>query len=140
MARPVIFCCVIAAVFTLPIVAQDSRFPDLSGFTESPTEHEIIALGAPLVAHSIQGTITFKNHPGEPLPDVLIEVIGPGSGKQIRHTTSEENGKFRIGHTPQGTYRFKTTRAGFGSVVGTIVVSRGAERAARIEIAVPIGN
>ena len=131
---------VLALIFAAGTMTQDPKFPDLSGFTKSSTEHEIVVLERPFVIRSVRGTIGFQNHPGEPLPDVLFEMIGPGNAKEIRHGTSDGDGKFKIAHVPQGSYRFKATRSGFSSVVGIVVVSKKAEEAAKVHIDMPIGN
>jgi len=68
-----------------------------------------------------------------------VEILGPREVKTIRHATTGEKGRFKIGEVPEGVYRFKTTRNGFSSVVGTIVVSRKAKRSARITLNVPLG-
>lgn len=120
--------------------AQNSQFPDLSHFTKSGTENLIIVADHTFSVRSVVGVISFANHPGEPLPNVLFEILGPGSLERIRHATSDQNGKFRMGHVPQGTYRFKATRTGFSSVVGRVEVSRKADKAAGILIDMPVGN
>jgi len=121
-------------------MAQESKFPDLSGFTKSATEHEIVVIEQPFVVRSVRGLIGFKNHPGEPLPEVLFEMIGPDNSREVRHGTSDRNGNFKIGHVPQGSYKFKATRSGFSSVVGTVQVSKTADRVNQIRIDMSIGN
>jgi hypothetical protein len=94
----------------------------------------------PFTVREVRGTVTFKGHPGEPLSDVLFEIIGPGQTKVLRHAMSDRKGRFDISHVANDTYRFKATRDGFSSVVGTIAVSRKAEREDQIRIEAAIGN
>jgi|SRR5208283_1759996 len=118
---------------------QESRFPDLSDFTRSSTEHQIVVLERSFLVRSVEGVISFQNEPGERLGDVLFEIEGPGTLRIIRRATTDKDGKFKIRRVPEGTYRFKTTRDGFNSTVGTIVVSRKAQKDDRIRIEVAVG-
>ena len=120
-------------------VGQESRFPDLSDFARSSTEHQIVVMEKPFLVRSVEGVIGFQNKPGERLGDVLFEIEGPGALKIIRRATTDKDGRFKISRVPQGTYRFKTTRDGFNSTVGTVVVSRKAQRDDRIRIEVAVG-
>ena len=130
---------VVALVVAATSTAQDSKFPDLSGFTESPTEHLIVTVDRPFSVRSVRGSTTFQST-GEPLPSVLFEIMGPGEARTVRRAVSGDNGKFKIAHVPEGSYRFKTTLNGFSSVVGVLVVSKHAPPDSRIHIEVPIGN
>ncbi len=135
-----LICSVLILVLAAETTAQESKLPDLTGFTKSPTEHQVVVIEQPFTVRSVRGVISFKNHAGEPLPRVLFEMIGPGDSKKIRRDTSSEDGNFKIVGVPQGSYRFKTTRDGFGSVFGTVVVSKRADKTALIHIDVPVGN
>ena len=48
-------------------------------------------------------------------------------------------GRFAISHVPEGTYTFKATKDGFQSVVGTLIVSKKADRQKTIRIEMTIG-
>ena len=120
--------------------AGQSGFPNLSDFTKSPTEHEIVIVDQPFRVRTVEGTVDFKNEPGEHLPSVLFEIEGPGTGRTIRRATTDKDGRFKIKHVPEGTYKFKTTRDGFNSAVGTIIVSKKALKGDDIRIAVAVGT
>jgi hypothetical protein len=77
--------------------------------------------------------------PDESLPDVLFEIEGPGGERKIRHATGDKKGRFKIGHVPPGIYKFKATRNGYQSVMGTIEVSAKAPEGARIVIPMNVG-
>ncbi|HKW18411.1 MAG TPA: carboxypeptidase-like regulatory domain-containing protein [Terriglobales bacterium] len=119
--------------------AQKCVVPDLAGFTQSPTEHAINVIDKPFVVRSISGVIEFANGPLEPLPNVLVEVRGPGTDKKIQRTTTNNKGRFKIAHLPTGTFTFKTTLNGYASSVGTIIVSNKAHNSS-IRIEMSIGN
>jgi Carboxypeptidase regulatory-like domain len=89
---------------------------------------------------SVGGLIEFKNGPLEPLANVLFEIQGPGTEKQLRRATTDEHGRFKIGQVPIGAYKFKATLNGYQSSVGTIVVSKKADKAAAIRLEMRIGN
>ncbi len=74
----------------------------------------------------MQGVVSRKEGYHEPLPNVLFEIQGPSTGKKIRRATTDEHGRFKIGHVPAGTYKFKATLNGFQSVMGTITISKKA--------------
>lgn len=48
-------------------VGQESRFPDLSDFARSSTEHQIVVVERPLLVRSVEGVISFQNKHGERL-------------------------------------------------------------------------
>jgi hypothetical protein len=121
----------------VPSTAQDKA--TVGDFTKSPTEHIIVQLEQPFVVRSVKGFIHRKQGDQEPLPDVLIEIQGPGNDRKIRRATTDEHGRFRIGHVAGETYKFKTTLNGFQSVMGTITVSKKATKQDEIKIEVPVG-
>jgi len=110
-------------------------------FTRSPTEHIIVQLERPLVVRSVRGTVSWKDSGGVAggIPRALFEIQGPGANKQIRRAMTDQDGHFRIRHVPLGTYRFKATFHGFQSVMGEIIVRKGAPRASDIQIGMPPG-
>jgi len=110
-------------LLTEQIWAEESTFPDLSGFTQSTTEHILNRIDSPFQVRAVEGIIEIEGN-SEPLPSVILEIKGPGSERTIRRTQSDRHGRFKIRHVPRGTYRFKATLNGFQSVIGTIVVSK----------------
>jgi hypothetical protein len=124
--------------------AQDTgKFTEgpLAGFSKSPTEHIINQIDEPFVVRSVAGVICFERSDNtcDPLRGVLLEIRGPDDSPTIRHTSSDDQGNFRIRHVPVGAYKFKTTLNGFKSTVGTIVVSKKGKRD-KIRLEVLIGN
>jgi hypothetical protein len=139
MKLPWLSLVVTLAIGTALCVGQESKFPDLSDFTKSPTEHIILVVEKPFHVRFVEGVIDLQNYPSEPLGNVLFEIEGPGTLRTIRRSTTDMDGRFVIRHVPEGTYRFKTTRDGFKSVIGTIVVSKKAQKDGRIRITVEVG-
>jgi hypothetical protein len=117
------------------LVAQEKA--TVRDFAKSPTEHIINRVDEPFVVHFVTGTISCQK--GEALPNVLFEIQGPGIDLKIRRGTTDANGRFKIGDLPAGSYKFKATRNGFQSVMGTITVSKKAPKAGEIKITMPIG-
>lgn len=128
--------CVI--VMSMLTAAQEKS--TVGDFTKSPTEHIINQIEQPFVVRSVQGTVSRQTGgPVEPLANVLFEIEGPGTDRKIRHAKTDENGRFKMGHVPVGTYKFKATLNGFQSVMGTITVSKEAPKTDKIKIAMAIG-
>jgi hypothetical protein len=105
--------------------AQDSisdlkGFPDLKGFTLSPTEHEIIVERTPLAVRTVHGQIHLKNGswPSGEYPIALIELRGMDG--RIRSTRSKSSGHFEFKRLPDGVYVYKATLNCFKSVIGTL--------------------
>lgn len=128
------------AVATTAGVAQKYSVADFADFTKSPTEHALNVVEQPFTVRSVSGLIEFKNGPLEPLANVLLEIQGPGTDKRLRRATTDEHGRFKIGRAPLGTYKFKATLNGYQSSVGTIIVSKAADKATSIRIEMLIGN
>jgi hypothetical protein len=109
-------------------------------FTKSPNEHIINQIEHPFVVRSVQGTVSRQaGGPTEPLANVLFEIEGPDTDRKLRHATTDENGRFKMGHVPAGTHKFKATLNGFQSVMGTITVSKEAPKTDKIKITMVIG-
>jgi len=117
--------------------AQD-RNP-VEGFTRSPTEHIINEVDQPFVVQQVKGIVTCPPRSGDPLPNALFEIRGPGDNRTIRHAVTDEKGRFRIRHVPWGQYRFKATYNGNQSVVGTIIVCGRAQERDEIRIEMRVG-
>ncbi len=73
-------------------------------------------------------------------PARLFEIQGPGTDKRMRRATTDENGRFKIGHVSVGRYKFKATLNGYQSSAGTIIVSKKADKERAIRIEMLIGN
>jgi hypothetical protein len=108
-------------------------------FTKSPTEHIIQQIDQPFEVKSISGTVLEKGGFHEPMAGVLFEIQGPDSDRKIRRAQTDKTGRFSLSRVPNGTYRFKATRNGFQSVMGTIHVSKKAGKRREIKIEMPIG-
>jgi len=128
---PLLLCLVFAVA---PKAKAQSQIGD---FTRSPTEHIINEIDQPFVVRSAVGLITVQGD--GPLAGVLFEIQGPGNDRKMRRCKAGENGRFKMGHVPQGTYRFKATLGGFQSEMGTIIVSKKALKTNEIKIAMPVG-
>jgi hypothetical protein len=127
-------------VLTLAVTSSLSQEKSVIGdFTKSPTEHIIQQIEKPFEVKSIFGTIVESGGFHERMAAVLFEIQGPGSDRKIRRTRTDTKGRFKIGRTPEGVYRFKATRNGFQSVMGTIQVSKNADQRQEIKIEMPVG-
>jgi hypothetical protein len=127
-------------VLTLAVTSSLSQEKSVIGdFTKSPTEHIIQQIEKPFEVKSIFGTIVESGGFHERMAAVLFEIQGPGSDRKIRSTRTDTKGRFKIGRTPEGVYRFKATRNGFQSVMGTIQVSKNADQRQEIKIEMPVG-
>ncbi len=112
----------------------------IGDFTRSPSEHIINQIAEPFVVRSAEGVINLENGGSEePLADVLFEMEGPGAEKTIRHAATDQQGRFKIGRVPVGTYKFKATLGGFQSVMGTVTVTHDAPKSEKIKIAMRVG-
>ncbi len=124
----------------LSAVATAQEKATVGDFTKSPTEHIINRIEQPFVVQSVKGIISRQTGgPTEPLPNVLFEIQGPDTERKIRRATTDDNGRFKIGHVPTGSYKFKATLNGFQSVMGTITVSKEAPKMDKIKITMAIG-
>lgn len=127
-----------AIAITALAAAQEKA--TVGDFTKSPTEHIINRVEQPFIVQSVKGIVSRRTEgPTEPLASVLFEIQGPGTDRKIRRATTDENGRFKMGHVPVGTYKFKATLNGFQSVMGTITVSKKAPKTDEIKIAMAIG-
>jgi hypothetical protein len=106
-------------------------------FTKSPTEHIVNQIDQPIVVRSMQGLVIRKDGYHEPL--VLFEIQGPNTGKNIMRATSDEHGRFKLGHGPAGTYKFKATLNGFQSLMRTITISKKATAEKEIRLEMQVG-
>ncbi len=125
----------ICLIFVIPphTKAQNT----IGDFTRSPNEHIINEISQPFVVSSVAGIITVQH--GGPLAGVLVEIQGPGTNRKIRRCKTDDRGRFKIAHVPQGTYRFKATLKSFQSEMGTIIISKKAAKDREIKIEMPVG-
>lgn len=114
-------------------MAQDR----IGDFTRSPNEHIINETNQQFVVRYIVGIITVQR--GGPLAGALFEIQGPRPDRKVRRCRTDDNGRFKIGHVPPGTYRFKATLMSFQSEMGTIIVSKNAARTSEMKIEMPVG-
>ncbi len=64
----------------------------------------------------------------EELPNVLFEIRGPGASRSVRGSRTNVKGEFTIRNVRPGEYTFKTTRDGFRSIVGHLIVTKAADQ------------
>jgi len=120
-------------------VTPQAKPQDIIGdFTRSSSEHIINVIDQPFVVRSVVGLILLHIE-GEPLTGVLFEIQGLDTDRKIRRCKTDSKGRFKMGHVPQGTYRFKATLNGFQSEMGTITVSKKAAKGSEIKIEMPVG-
>ena len=115
--------------------SAEERFQsgEFKGLTKSPTEQVIVRINEPITVSSVHGRVPF-NDGDTPLEEVIFEIRGPGNQVRIRATKSDSSGRFNISRVPEGSYTFKSTKDGFQSVVGMIIVSKKADKQKSIEI------
>jgi len=105
-------------------------------------------ISTPFIVRKVSGTIVYNE--GKPLKGASFQ-IGLRNGS-VLGTDTDKDGRFelksvrlfgpfvRSAALPSGTYRFKLTKDGFHSAVGTIVVSRKAPKESTINIALKPGD
>jgi hypothetical protein len=96
----------------------------------------IVEIGPPFKVRDVHGSILVSAN-NEPLAGSLFE-IRDQSGTS-HSATADKAGHFQIRGVPDGTFDFTTTKDGFQSVIGKIVVSKSSRRKALIQISMPIG-
>ena len=130
-------------ILTLPFALLSAQTPQkfdsgpYKGFTKSATEHVVVELPESLSVRSLQGSITGP-HKEDVLPGVVLE-IRDESG-MMRSGVSDSRGRFHIRGVRKGTYRFKVTKDGFSSIVGTVVLTRAASQKSTITLQMAIAN
>lgn len=122
--------------FVSPAKAQD-RFESGpgKGFLRSPTEHIIVELPELLRVRNVEGSIADPHK--DDMANVAFE-IRDESGS-IRTAFTDSRGRFHIRGVPKGTYRFKTTKNGFQSIVGTIIITKDASKKNAINLQMNLG-
>lgn len=130
----------VLALTLLPQAASQDVRKMLDGFTLSPSEHSIDLWDMPFEVASVQGVALNPGGLEPELPSLLFEIRGPGNSKKIRRATTKDDGRFKIDAVPPGTYTFKATCYGFGSIVGTIVVSKSAPKSNAIKLLMHVDN
>lgn len=74
---------------------------------------------------------------------MLIAIAGSATGNRTRVLSTaktDERGAFFVPDVKPGHYDFKTTKNGFESVVGRVIVSKAAPRRARIRVQLGLGT
>jgi hypothetical protein len=130
---------VLLAISTASLAQKRFDSGELKGFTQSPTEHMIMDIEKPFTVTVVQGIVLLDDGYHDPLREVIFEIRGPGKAEKVRGTKTDDNGQFRMPNVPEGTYKFKATLDGYQSVVGTIIVSRDADRRNAIKIDMSVG-
>lgn len=133
--KPWLLVCLIA----ITTLGRPQEKATIGDFTKSPTEHIINQIEQPFVVRSVAGVISRMQGDQGPLPDVLFEIQGPSTDRKIRRSKTDQHGRFKIGHVPEGAYKFKATLNGFQSMMGTITVSKKAAKTDEIKFAMPVG-
>ena len=108
--------------------AQTYTVADFVDFTHTPNSHVLNPVQEPFTVSAVQGLIQFENGSIVPKAGVLFEIQGPGADRTIRRATSDPHGRFRIDAVPFGIYKFKTSLDGFESIVGTLILTKGAPK------------
>ena len=122
------------------VLAAAQEKATVGDFTKSPTEHIINHMEQVFVVRSVKGVVMRGTRgSADPLRNVVFEIQGPGKNRKIRRTTTDENGRFRIGRVPVGNYKFKATLNGSQSVMGNISVSKDAPKTSEIKITMAVG-
>jgi hypothetical protein len=131
--------CLLALLVT-PATPRTQKKWNTGEFTHTWPEHVTTTLEEPITVRAVAGTITVENGHGEPIADAFFDVRGPEDNKTVREGTTDRDGYFSIKNVPRGTYQFKATCYGFDVIVGTLVVTKAAPKAARIKIELPVGT
>lgn len=107
MKTPFLIICTATAIgFGAPQIQNPT-----DGFTRSPTEHIINEVDRPFLVRSVKGSVVLREG-GTPLPDVLIEIRGPGDSARVRRARTDGRGRFKLPGVPRGNYKVKTTCPG----------------------------
>jgi Carboxypeptidase regulatory-like domain len=109
-----------------------------AGFAKSPTEHIIVETKDPIVLREVQGVVRSGGGEWPENIEIVFEIRAQTPRAAIRTVLTDPRGRFHMSHVPAGTYSFKATANGWQSVVGTIIVSRGA-KANQIDLVMPVG-
>ena len=125
------------AVSVVTLCSAQGRFESgwLKGFTKSPTEHIIVRIEEPFMVRALKGVVL--DAPGTAMHGVLVEV--EDSVGHLREATTDSKGRFTFRGVHNGHFRFKVTMNGFQSVVGVIILSNKAPRAADIRVVMHLG-
>ena len=128
-----------ALLISSSVVFAQSRLPVdwLKGFTRSSDEHIINENEEKITVVSVQGVILDPSL--APLRDAIFEIRGPGKLEHIRGVKTDKSERFSMRNVPNGTYMYKATMDGFQSEVGTIIVSKDANRRNRISVNLHVG-
>jgi hypothetical protein len=111
----------------------------LEGFSKTPHEHIVEELDKPVVVSSVAGVIVSAA--GEWPDDAVVtfalrstQILG-----ELREVRTDSRGYFSVPDVSHQDYCFKATAAGWRSIVGMIVVSKGADQSARVNLRMRLG-
>jgi hypothetical protein len=117
--------------------AQDKyKAGEFKGFTIN--EPVIEKSGKEFDIRAIKGRIVFCND-SLPIKAALFEIKGPGDSTSIIAATTDKNGTFEIGNTPEGTYLFKASAVGYNAYAGRIIISKRTKQKSRLNICLQPG-
>jgi hypothetical protein len=128
--------CLLVASVAISFAQQRFDSGPYKGFAKEEPELNTKLIPTAFRVRNLQGILFVGDN--VPLGDALFE-IRDSAGKVIS-TTTKENGTFSLPNVPAGTYMFKTTKNGFESVVGTVVVTKHAPNRDTIQIQVSVGT
>ncbi len=104
-----------------------NEYPNLKGFTKSPTEHIMNEYEGTPEIREVRGKVVEASS-GAAMPNALFELRTERPDDQVRRVNTKPDGGFYLNSVRDGTYVFKVTKDGFQSVFGKIKVSRKAPK------------
>jgi hypothetical protein len=116
------------------------RHCDLSTFARG-RGHEIRLATAPLVVRRVEGRIHSETGTW-PRSDafLLLFELRALQGGPITAVETDHEGKFKLPELVSGRYCFSASAVGWDPIMGILIVTPKAPRAARIELTLPISN
>jgi hypothetical protein len=129
------------ATFAMALwLSNQAAVYNFDGFTKNPIEHIINPVSQPIRVRAVKGML--ESQAGE-WPDeafVVFEMKGPSPSQKVwRAFPKKPSGQFQIRDVPAGKYFFKATAIGWQSVIGTIEVSKDADRKEQIKLYMALG-
>jgi len=104
----------------------------------SPTEQIIVQIEKPIVLSEVRGVLRSAGGGWPEGVEVVFEIRERPEAGRVRSALADRKGNFHLNFVPSGTYIFKATANGWQSLVGTVVVSKGATTR-QIELVMPLG-
>lgn len=106
---------------------------ELRGFKCDPEGSYIDEIEKPIHTTEITGSIydmaakTYLEQ-SVPLEGAVFQMRGPDKCDKVYSSTTDEEGMFRIGKVPDGTYKYLVSFNGFQTLTGNIMVSSRSEK------------